>query len=46
MSGALNLDKEKLLEALLQRAAMLAGTEHGFIYLREPGHSEMQIQIG
>lgn len=41
-----NLDKEKLLEAILQRAAMLTGTEHGFIYLLEPGDSEMQMQVG
>ena len=41
-----HLDKEKLLEAILQRAAMLTGTEHGFIYLLEPGDSEMQMQVG
>ncbi|MGD8443423.1 MAG: PAS domain S-box protein [Desulfobacterales bacterium] len=41
-----HLDKEKLLVAVLQRAAMLTGTEHGFIYLREPGDSEMQMQVG
>ena len=41
-----HLDKEKLLEAVLQRAAMLTGTEHGFIYLLEPGDSDMQMQVG
>ncbi len=41
-----HLDKEKLLETILQRAAMLTGTEHGFIYLLEPGESEMQMQVG
>lgn len=41
-----HLDKEKLLEAVLQRAAMLTGTEHGFIYLLEPGEGEMQMQVG
>ena len=41
-----HLDKEKLLVAVLQRAAMLTGTEHGFIYLREAGDSEMQMQVG
>jgi PAS domain S-box-containing protein len=41
-----HLDKEKLLEAVLQRAAMLTGTEHGFIYLLELGESEMQMQVG
>ena len=30
----------------MQRAAMLIGTEHGFIYLLEPGDSEMQMQVG
>ena len=41
-----HLDKEKLLETILQRAAMLTGTEHGYIYLLEPGESEMQMQVG
>jgi PAS domain S-box-containing protein len=41
-----HLDKEKLLEVVLQRAAMLTGTEHGFIYLLEPGEDEMQMQVG
>ena len=41
-----HLDKEKLLEAILQRAAMLTGTEHGYIYLLEPGEREMQMQVG
>ena len=40
------LDKEELLEAVLQRAAMLTGTEHGFIYLLEAGECEMQMQVG
>jgi len=40
------LDKEELLEAILLRAARLSGTEHGYIYLLEPGEEEMQIQVG
>ncbi len=40
------LDKEELLEAVLLRAARLSGTEHGYIYLLEPGDEEMQIQVG
>jgi len=40
------LDKEELLEAVLQRAAMLTGTGHGFIYLLEPGDAEMQMRVG
>jgi PAS domain S-box-containing protein len=41
-----HLDKEELLEAVLQRAARLTGTEHGYIYLHEPGESEIQMQVG
>jgi len=41
-----HLDKEELLEAVLQRAAMLTGTEHGYIYLLEPGELEMQMRVG
>ena len=40
------LDKEELLEAILERAARLSGTEHGYIYLLEPGDEKMQIQVG
>ena len=41
-----HLDKEELLEAVLQRAAMLTGTEHGYIYLLEPGDLAMQMRVG
>ncbi len=41
-----HLDKEELLEAVLQRAANLTGTEHGYIYLHEPGEDEIQMQVG
>ena len=41
-----HLDKEELLEAVLQRAARLTGTEHGYIYLLEPGENEIQMQVG
>ena len=41
-----HLHKEKLLEAILQRAALLTGTNHGYIYLLEPGEKEMQMQVG
>lgn len=41
-----HLDQEQLLEAILQRAAMLTGTEHGYIYLLEPGHAAMQMRVG
>src|SRR5210317_1730221 len=41
-----HLGKEELLEAVLQRAAMLTGTEHGYIYLLESGDDEMQMRVG
>ncbi len=40
------LDKEELLENILDRASLLTGTEHGYIYLREPGTDCMQMQMG
>lgn len=40
------LDKEELLEAILQRAARLTGTVHGFIYLLEPSEDAMQMRVG
>jgi PAS domain S-box-containing protein len=40
------LDKEELLEAILYRAARLSGTESGYIYLLEPGDTEMQMRVG
>ena len=41
-----HLDQEELLEAILLRAARLSGTEHGYIYLLEPGDTEMQMRVG
>lgn len=40
------LDKEELLEAILQRAAKLSRTENGYIYLLEPEEEEMQMRVG
>lgn len=40
------LDKEELLEAILERAALMTGTAHGFIYLLEPGGARMQMRVG
>jgi len=39
------LDKEELLENILERAASLSGTAHGFIYLLEPGEEQLQMQM-
>ena len=40
------LDKEELLENILERAASLSGTAHGLIYLLDPGEKYMQMQVG
>ncbi len=40
------LDKEELMEVILQRATMLTGTEHGYIYLLEPDDNHMQMRVG
>ncbi len=40
------LDRKELLESILYRAALLTGTEHGYIYLLEPGKKKMQMQVG
>ena len=36
----------ELLEAIIERAALLAGTENGFIYLLDPGETEMKMRVG
>ncbi len=40
------LGKEELLENILDRAASLTGTEHGYIYLRTSGGEQMQMEMG
>lgn len=40
------LDKEELLESILNRACLLTGTQHGFIYLLEPEEVKMRMQVG
>jgi len=40
------LDKEEILEIILERAAALTDTEHGYIYLLEPDGEHMQMQVG
>ena len=39
------IDKEELLENILERATSLTGTEHGYIYLLEPGGRQMQMTL-
>jgi PAS domain S-box-containing protein len=40
------LDKDELLENILERAASLSGTTHGYIYLLEADGERMQMQMG
>lgn len=40
------LDKEELLENILERAASLSGTAHGYIYLLEPDEKRMRMRMG
>jgi len=40
------LDHRELLEAIITRAAQLLDAPHGFVYLLEPGASEMDCEIG
>jgi hypothetical protein len=40
------LDTQELLQTILERAAGLAKTQHGYIYLKEPDADIMQIRVG
>jgi PAS domain S-box-containing protein len=40
------LDVGDLLVTILRRAADLAGTPHGYVYLREPGDDFMEVKVG
>ena len=40
------LDYRELLEAIITRAAQLLDAPHGFVYLLEPGASEMECKVG
>ena len=40
------IDKEELLETIIERAAALTGTQHGYIYLLEPDKQVMQMRLG
>lgn len=40
------LDKEELLENILERAASLSGTAHGYIYLLKPCETLMEMKVG
>lgn len=40
------LDLQELLHVITHRAATLIGTQHGYIYLHEPGATEMLMSVG
>ncbi len=40
------LDPQELLQTILERAAALAGTRHGYIFLRSAQGDRMDIQVG
>lgn len=40
------IDTEELLETIIERAAALTGTEHGYIYLLDSEHQVMQMRVG
>jgi len=40
------LELEDLLKAIVMHAAVLVGTQHGFIHLTEPGETEMVLKLG
>jgi len=40
------LDHRELLEAIVSRAAQLLDVPHGFVYLVEPGASELECKVG
>lgn len=45
--GLINrLDRKELLEAILDHAALLSGTEHGFFYLLEKSGKRIQMRVG
>ena len=40
------IDTEELLETIIERAAALTGTEHGYIYILDPDRMVMQMRVG
>ncbi len=40
------LDTQELLQTILERAAVLAGSDHGYIFLRSDDGERMEIQVG
>lgn len=40
------LDLKMLLEDIVSRAGALVGTEHGYVFLLDPGTDEMELRVG
>ena len=40
------IDKEELLETIIERAATITGTTHGYIYLLEPDAQVLRMRVG
>lgn len=40
------LNLNDLLQAIVERAGALLGTQHGFIFFSEPGESDIQMRVG
>ena len=40
------IDLESVLQAIMSRAGNLVGTEHGYLYLMEPGGGELLARVG
>ncbi|MGH3066193.1 MAG: HD domain-containing phosphohydrolase, partial [Gaiellaceae bacterium] len=40
------LNLEDLLETIVERAGALVGTRHGYLYLLEPGGTELRVRVG
>lgn len=40
------LELTDLLQAIIKRASALANTPHGYVYLLEPGDTEMELRVG
>ncbi|MBI4670810.1 MAG: PAS domain S-box protein [Chloroflexi bacterium] len=40
------LDVDALLQDIVKHAGALAGTEHGYVFIKEPGAEEMELRVG
>lgn len=40
------LDVNELLQAIVERAAALVGTQHGFVFFQEPGENDIEMRVG